>query len=221
LKNARRFIVCYVTDRQSLRLDAGQSRESALVRRIENAVRAGLDWIQIREKDLPARDLLGVTRRAIGLCKSTSAQTETRILVNDRLDVAWAAGAAGIHAGENSPPLRVLVQSVHVSLATDFLVGASCHSLASAANAAEAGADYLFFGPIFDTPSKARFGPAQGLAKLAQICVAVSIPVIAIGGITVENAGQCLEAGAAGIAAIRLFQQDGNIPETAAQLTHK
>ena len=188
------------------------------MRCIETAVRAGLGWVQIREKDLPARDLLDVTRTAIGFCKSTLAQSETRILVNDRLDVAWATGAAGVHLGENSLPVRVLVDARRASLPPNFLVGASCHSLGGAIKATETGADYLFFGPIFDTPSKASFGPPQGVAKLAQICSAVSIPVIAIGGITVENARQCRKAGAAGIAAIRLFQQDGDIAKIVGKL---
>lgn len=207
-----------MTDRRSLHVDASQSHQSALARCIERAVSAGLDWVQIREKDLPARNLLEVTRTAIGFCKTTSAQSKTRILVNDRFDVAWAAGAAGVHSGENSLPIRVLVEARRACLPPNFLVGASCHSLGGAINTTEGGADYLFFGPIFDTPSKARFGPPQGVAKLARICSAVSIPVIAIGGITIENVRQCRQAGAAGIAAIRLFQQDGDIAGIAGKL---
>jgi thiamine-phosphate pyrophosphorylase len=90
-----------------------------------------------------------------------------------------------------------------------FLVGVSCHSLESVQCAASAGAEYVFFGPIFATPSKAAFGQPQGLSRLAQACHAVEIPVIAIGGITLENAAQCFASGASGIAAIRLFQDAG------------
>jgi thiamine-phosphate pyrophosphorylase len=86
-------------------------------------------------------------------------------------------------------------------------VGASCHSLEAAEQAAADGADYLFFGPVFATPSKQAFGPPQGLLRLERVCRAVSLPVLAIGGITPQNAGACLHAGAAGVAAIRLFQQ--------------
>jgi len=204
-----------------LRLEAGQNREAALVQRIENALRAGVDWVQIREKDLPARDLVDLTRAAIGVRKKAPGRGDVRILVNDRFDVAWAAGAAGVHAGETSLPVRVLVDARHSAGLENFLVGASCHSMEGAIDAAEAGADYLFFGPIFETPSKAPFGPPQGLAKLTQVCSAVSIPVIAIGGITLENASACRETGAAGIAAIRLFQQDGEIAEIVADLTTK
>jgi thiamine-phosphate pyrophosphorylase len=90
--------------------------------------------------------------------------------------------------------------------ARDFLIGVSCHSLEAAKSAAGEGADYLFFGPVFATPSKAAFGAPQGLEPLAEVCRAVSTPVLAIGGITVANAAACLAAGASGIAAIRLFQ---------------
>src|SRR5216684_1788056 len=92
------------------------------------------------------------------------------------------------------------------ALSRHFLIGASCHSLDAVRSVASGGADYLFFGPIFATPSKAGFGAPQGLERLAEVCRAVSIPVLAIGGITLANASACLAAGASGIAAIRLFQ---------------
>ena len=117
-----------------------------------------------------------------------------------------------------SLPIRGLVEGRQAARLKDFLIGASCHSLNGAINAAEAGADYVFFGPVFETPSKASFGPAQGPAKLAQVCRVVSIPVIAIGGITLENARVCRESGAAGIAAIRLFQDADAIGEIIAAL---
>jgi thiamine-phosphate pyrophosphorylase len=218
LKKADKFVLCYVTERRSLRVEQGQNRETALAQRIEKAVRAGVDWVQIREKDLSARDMVGLTRAAIKACKTAPARSDARILVNDRLDVAWAAGAGGVHAGEKSLPLRVLVDARSWTPSANFLLGASCHSLEGAIDAAEAGADYLFFGPVFETPSKLSYGPPQGLAKLGQVCSAVSIPVIAIGGITVENATACRKAGAGGIAAIRLFQGDCDIAEIVAAL---
>jgi len=218
LKKADKFVLCYVTERRSLRVEQGQNRETALAQRIERAVRAGVDWVQIREKDLSARDMVGLTRAAIKACKTAPARSDARILVNDRLDVAWAAGAGGVHAGEKSLPLRVLMDARSTTASANFLVGASCHSLEGAIDANEAGADYLFFGPVFETPSKVSSGPPQGLAKLGQVCSAVSIPVIAIGGITVENATACRKAGAGGIAAIRLFQGDCDIAEIVAAL---
>ena len=208
-----------MTDRQSLRAAEGQNYEWALTQRISNAVRAGVDWIQIRERDLSARELMNLTRSAIRVGKNRSAPGEARILVNDRFDVAWAAGAGGVHAGEKSLPVRVLVAGRRASGLANFLVGASCHSRDAALSAAEEGADYLFFGPVFATPSKRVFGPPQGLARLAEVCGAVSIPVIAIGGIALENAFACREAGAAGIAAIRLFQQTSDLTEIVSALT--
>ena len=190
--------------------------------RIEDAVKAGVDWVQIREKDLPARNLTDLTRAAIARAaigaNERAAAGRARVLVNDRLDVAWAAAAAGVHAGESSLPIRELAEARRRLGREDFLVGASCHSLKGVVRAAEDGADYVFFGPVFATPSKASFGAPQGLTKLAETCEAVSIPVIAIGGITVENAGACGEAGAAGVAAIRLFQGSADPAEIVGRL---
>jgi thiamine-phosphate pyrophosphorylase len=221
LKAPDKFILCYVTDRQSLHIAAGRSREAALAQHIESAVRAGVDWVQIREKDLPARNLMDLARAAIGACNNSSAQTHARVLVNDRCDVAWAAGAAGVHLGQNSLPVRIVVDARRGRRPEHFLVGTSCHSLDGAIRAAEEGSDYLFFGPVFATPSKVEFGVPQGLGKLAEVCRAVSVPVIAIGGITLENARACRDAGAAGIAAIRLFQLNRDLAEIVTSLTGK
>jgi thiamine-phosphate pyrophosphorylase len=221
LKAPDKFNLCYVTDRQSLHIAARHSREAALAQHIESAVRAGVDWVQIREKDLPGRNLMDLTRAAIRACNNSSAQNRVRVLVNDRCDVAWAAGAAGVHLGGKSLPVRIVVDARRGRGPANFLVGTSCHSLDGAIRAAEERSDYLFFGPLFATPSKVEFGAPQGLGKLAEVCRAVSIPVIAIGGITLENARECRDAGAAGIAAIRLFQQNRDLAEIVASLTGK
>jgi len=158
--------------------------------------------VQIRERNMPARELLELVKAAIGV-----REGEARILVNDRLDVAVAAGAAGVHLGGASIPAREVVSWVRKGNApTEFMVGVSCHSLEEARAAENAGAGYVFFGPVFETPSKKSYGPPQGIAKLAETCSAVGIPVIAIGGVNEENATECIRAGAAGIAAIRMFQ---------------
>lgn len=221
MKAPDNFILCYVTDRQSLHIAAGQGREAALAQHIESAVRAGVDWVQIREKDLPGNNLMELTRAAMRACNNSPAQNRARVLVNDRCDVAWAAGAAGVHLGEKSLPVRVVVDARRGREPATFMVGTSCHSLDAAIRAAEEGGDYLFFGPVFATPSKVEFGAPQGLGKLAEVCRAVSIPVVAIGGITLANARACHNAGAAGIAAIRLFQQSGNLAEIVTSLTGK
>jgi len=182
--------------------------------RIETAAAAGVDLVQIREKGLSGRNCGLLTRKALQRAAKSLASNAapTRILVNDRLDVALSEGAGGVHLGENSLPLPEAKRLVKAqALSQEFLIGVSCHSLDAARSAASGGADYLFFGPIFATPSKAAFGAPQGLERLAEVCRAVSIPVLAIGGITLANASACLAAGAAGIAAIRLFQDARDI----------
>lgn len=203
-------LVCYVTDRSSLPPGTGLASErvAALLDRIDLAARAGVDWIQLREKDLEGRALFDLATKAIAATGAArNGHAQARILVNDRLDVARAARAAGVHIGESSLPLAEAVRWRRDAGLADFLIGASCHSLEGAVQAAADGADYILFGPVFATPSKQAFGAPQGLQKLGKVCGAVPVPVLAIGGITAENAAACLHAGASGIAAIRLFQQ--------------
>ncbi len=206
-------LLCYVTDRRALRVANPAESLAALTRKIEEMAAAGADWVQIREKDLPARELASLTRQALGIAANFSAKRVSafRVLVNDRLDVAIAERAGGVHLGEKSLPVREakrLVESAVRKQALDesFLIGVSCHSIEAAAAAERDGADYIFFGPIFSTPSKAALGAPQGMARLMEVCRAVAIPVLAIGGLTLDNAESCIAAGAAGIAAIRLFQ---------------
>jgi thiamine-phosphate pyrophosphorylase len=189
-------------------------RSSSLRESIRLAIAAGAGWIQIREKDLEARPLVELARFAVAETRATSA----RVLVNDRLDVALAANAAGVHLGEKSLPLEAVIEWRRSAGRMDFLVGVSCHSLESARAAERGGADYIFFGPVFATPSKAAFGAPQGIERLCEVCAAVEIPVLAIGGVNLENARACVAAGAAGIAAIRLFQDSADSAELAAQL---
>ena len=206
-------MLCYVTDRHALGIANPANSLPALVQKIEDVVAAGIDWVQIREKDLQARELASLTRQALGIAAKYSAKRSPpiRVLVNDRLDVAIAERANGVHLGETSLPVgeaKRLVESAVLKHAIDpsFLIGASCHSLEAAQAAEHDGANYVFFGPIFTTPSKERFGSPQGLERLAQVCRTVKMPVLAIGGITATSASGCLQSGAAGIAAIRLFQ---------------
>jgi thiamine-phosphate pyrophosphorylase len=204
-------ILCYVTDRKGL-ASADEHRSQALLKRVAIAAEAGIDWIQIREKNLSDKELAALARDAVTQTKQINERNRqaSRILVNDRFDVAQSERAGGVHLGERS----LAVHDVCKCLAArpgpagddKFLVGVSCHSVQAASSAARDGANYIFFGPIFATPSKASFGASQGLDRLAEVCRTVSIPVLAIGGITLENASDCLAAGAAGIAAIRLFQ---------------
>ena len=181
---------------------------------IRRAAVAGADWIQIRERDPQARSLVELARFAAAETRATSA----RVFVNDRLDVALAAAAAGVHLGEKSLPLESAIEWRRCAGRTDFLIGISCHSLESARAAGRGGANYIFFGPVFATPSKMAYGPPQGIERLREVCASLEIPVLAIGGVNLENARACIAAGAAGVAAIRLFQEAADSAELAAQL---
>jgi thiamine-phosphate pyrophosphorylase len=208
--------LCYVTDRKAL---AGSAEEQIrlLLEKIENAARAGVDWIQIRERDLSGRELAALVSEAL-----RRLPRSCRILVNDRLDVALAVGAGGVHLGEQSLPVEEAKRLVRErKFASAFLVGVSTHSVESARAAERNGGDYVIFGPVYETPSKVTFGPPQGLKRLAEACQGVSVPVIAIGGITMENARECESAGAAGIAAIRLFQDAADVAKMAQDLRER
>lgn len=209
-----RPILCYVTDRRSLPVPADATREAALARRIRDAAAAGVDWVQIREKDLDGGPLSNLAFAAIAAIRGSATKT----LVNDRLDIALTAGASGVHLGENSLPIAGVARAKRQFAAAEFLIGVSCHSPEAARRAAQEGADYVFFGPVFATPSKAQFGAPQGLDRLAEVCSSVPIPVLAIGGINAESAGACIKAGAAGIAAIRLFQEAHDLPALVGKL---
>jgi len=210
LNNATREpLLCYVTDRKSLSEFERRKAPETLLSKIDAAAASGVDWIQVREKDLSGRDCALLVRESLQRAAKSppSKGARARILVNDRLDVALSEHAGGVHLGETSLPLQETKRFIkNRDEREDFVVGVSCHSLEAAKSAASDGADYLFFGPVFATPSKAVFGTPQGLERLAEVCRAVSIPVLAIGGITLANASDCLAAGASGIAAIRLFQ---------------
>jgi thiamine-phosphate pyrophosphorylase len=217
LARPSRPILCYVTDRRSLPLSTSADAHHLLFDSVERAAAAGTDWIQLREKDYSGKEWAELVSES--LRRVSRVNPTTRILVNDRLDVALSSGAGGVHLSENGIPVAEACRLRDEYFAgrsekPDLLVGASCHSLGAALGAARAGADYIYFSPIFYTPSKANYGPPQGLERLARICKSVDIPVIAIGGISVLNASSCLAVGAAGVAAIRLFQESDTLGQT-------
>lgn len=198
------FQLYYITDRS-------QIPSRTLDPCIAGAIAAGVDWVQIREKDLPARRLLALTEAALA---SARPQGCTRVMVNDRLDVALAAQAHGVHLGTRSMP----VELVRRLAPCEFVVGVSCHSLEEASAAQAAGANYILLGPIFATPSKLTYGPPLGLVKLREVASRVSIPVFALGGITIDRVAPCIASGAAGIAGIRIFQDCDSVKEFVREL---
>jgi thiamine-phosphate pyrophosphorylase len=170
-----------------------------VVRSSAAAATTGIDVIQIREPWLPDRALARLVREVLQRAEGSA----TSVVVNDRPDIALACGAAGVHlrsAGMEPSRVRTL-------LSTDMLVGRSVHSVAAAREAASGGVDYVFFGTIFSSPTKPAGHPVQGTAELRSVCEAVGVPVIAIGGITLENVSDVARAGAAGVAAIGLFAE--------------
>jgi len=204
-----------------LPLSTSTDAHRLLFESVERVAAAGVDWIQLREKDFSGKEWEELVRES--LRRISRAGAATRLFVNDRMDVALACGAGGVHLTENGIPVSDACRLRNEFFQSrgencDFLVGVSCHSLGASLGAARAGADYIYFSPIFNTPSKANYGPPQGLDRLAFICRAVAIPVIAIGGISPENAVACLQAGAVGIAAIRLFQDAVELTDTLQEL---
>jgi thiamine-phosphate diphosphorylase len=188
-------VLCMVTDRHRLAPD--RPCGDALVQCVEVAARAGVHLIQIRERDMEG----GPLTRLVVRCVEAVAGTRSRVLVNDRLDVALAAGAHGVHL----PGHGVAAARARTMVPRGFLIGRSVHHASEAARVAAEGAiDYLVFGTVYPTASKAGIAPA-GTAGLAAAVAAVSIPVLAIGGVTVERAPEVARTGAAGVAAIGMF----------------
>jgi thiamine-phosphate pyrophosphorylase len=179
--------------------DSGRAGGGDVVAQIAAAARAGVDLIQIREPGMEAGVLAALTRAAV----EAAAGTGARVVVNDRLDVALAAGAAGVHLrGDSFAAARVRTLAP-----ADFLVGRSVHSEDEAAEIeAAGGCDYLLFGAVFPTTSKPAGHQPAGLAALSRVCSRVRTPVLAIGGVTADRVPSLRAAGAAGVAGIRLFQ---------------
>ena len=202
----KNFQLCYITDRRQL-------RSVSLVAVIHETVRAGVDIVQVREKDLSSLELISLVEEALSAAREPG-MAGARVVVNDRVDVALAVGADGAHLATHSMPAQVVRRLVP----RGFVIGASCHSLDEAIAAESGGADYLVLGPVFETPSKLAYGPPLGLEKLRNVTSRIRIPVLALGGITVDRVRPCVEAGASGIAGIRIFQDCESVQERVREL---
>ena len=171
-----------------------------LLRQFSAAITAGIQLIQIREKRLTSRVLFELTSRAVSIAQGTT----TRVLVNDRADIAAGAGADGVHLTTQSLEAAVVRQAFGERL----LIGSSTHSVEEARRARDAGADFIVFGPVFESLAKKKYGPPVGLQALSDVARKLApFSVIALGGVSITNAAECLFAGASGIAGISLFSK--------------
>jgi len=183
-------LICVVTP--------GRGVSEPLIQAIAAAARAGASLVHVRERALDDRQLLALVRRAVDVTRGTRAA----VVVNDRVDVALAAGAAGVHLREDS----VAASRVRTIVPERFVIGRSVHSVEEARRAEESGGcDYLVFGTVFASRSKPPGHAVAGVETLKEVCAAVALPVVAIGGVTLARVGELVDAGAAGIAAIDLF----------------
>jgi thiamine-phosphate pyrophosphorylase len=216
-------VLYYITDRHQFSAHEHESRKHLLAK-IREAACAGVDYIQLREKDLCTRELQALSRdavKALDELRIDNPELRTALLINSRTDVAVAVGADGVHlrSVDISPKeVRAIWTSGYAGIATSEssppspLIGVSCHTPEEVKQAAENAADFAVFAPVFEKHG----ATAAGLDLLGEACPA-PIPVLALGGVTLDNAQSCLRAGAAGIAGIRLFQEN-NIAEVARKL---
>lgn len=186
----------YITDRKALG-NTEQERTAQMIAALRHACANGVDWICLREKDLPTRDL---ERLALLAMKVVQQEGRSKLLVHSRADVALAAGADGVHLPSGE---QTIVPSEVRAIWQTATIGVSCHNLDEVSFAEAHGADFAVFSPIFE---KDGVRLTDGLKHLRAVCQTRTMPVLALGGVTLENAASCMAAGAAGIAGIRLFQ---------------
>jgi thiamine-phosphate pyrophosphorylase len=208
-------ILYLITSGATTRATTASTEDFAhLLALVRAAVAARIDIIQLREKNLLPRVLYELTARAVHLTRDTS----TKVLVNDRADIARAASADGVHLTARSLEASVVREAFGAS----FLIGVSAHTLAEAQAARADSANFVTFGPVFDTPSKRAYGAPVGLESLREATHTLSpFPVLALGGITLDNAPETLRAGAGGIAAIRLFSDSLSLDAAARALRNE
>ena len=190
--------------------DRTQTRGRDLLWVLQESLEGGVNAVQLREKDLGGKDLLDLAEKTRRLCERYKAP----LFINDRIDVALAVDAAGVQLGKTSVP----IETARALLGPEKLIGHSIHSFEEITEADESGADFVLFGPVYFTPSKARFGAPQGLAALKNIVGVSTLPVYAIGGITAKNAMEVRAVGARGIALIAAVIAAENPKDAAAAM---
>jgi len=174
--------------------DRHQTNGRPLVPLLQRVLTAGAPAIQLRERDLSARELVTLAREA----QAVMASRRSQLLINDRIDVALALEGVGVHLRSNSLPVSVARQL----LGAQRLLGISVHAVEEAVVGESQGADYIVLGPIYETPSKQMFGPPLGIHTLEKACRLVRIPIVGIGGVTAARAREMRRAGAFGVAVI-------------------
>jgi thiamine-phosphate pyrophosphorylase len=202
----------YITDRNGFG-GTESERHTALLRRIAEAARAAIEYIQLREKDLSFTELELLAREALHVIRDNSANT--KLLINTHADIARAVGADGVHLTAESPPAREVRATWLGQIRQHPLIAVSAHDVADVRAAESQGADFVVLAPIFEkAPTRVN---GIGLTTLRSACAASQIPVLALGGINLTNARACLDERAAGVAGIRLFQQ-GEVTATIKRL---
>ena len=195
-----------------LRRQSSGSDPAFLIEFINRAVAAGVDMVQVRERDLPARDIAYLSEAVTKSARLAGA----RVLVNDRADIA-ACVADGVHLTTRS----LTAEAVRRAFGPELLIGVSTHNLEEALAAERGGADFVVFGPVFETASKAAYGEPVGVEALAQTAARLNIPVLALGGITLSNFQQTLDAGAAGVAGISIFAEATDLAHLVSTIKHR
>jgi len=201
------LLLCYITDRSQFP-GSEEQKHARLLQKISECAAAGVDYIQLREKDLSLRELERLAECAM---KALASGTSTRLLINSRVDVALACGAHGVHLpASDISPSEARALFARAKKLSSAVIGASCHSAEEASLAEAHGADFALFGPVFE---KNRQANPHGEKSLRAVChrpgmARIPMPVLALGGIDLRNAERCIRAGASGIAGIRLFQQN-------------
>lgn len=199
------FKLYLITDRKLF------ENSRAMLSAVEDALQAGVKAVQLREKDLTAREILNIAYEMLKL----TAKYNARLFINDRVDIALCVNADGVHLGQGSIPVDGAKKAVHASRimhnASRFLIGVSTHTIDEALNAEKDDADFITFGPVYETPLKMKYGKPVGLEALKEAVEKVSIPVFAIGGIKLENIDVVVKTGALGVALISGILGSSNI----------